>query len=88
VRPDAFSRRWPDSTWTESRPCVWCSGMCALALRGQDDTEVVVLHERSSVLTRVSRRLTVKPIDFCRQIEFEKRTGHRWCVRLPMSELA
>jgi hypothetical protein len=36
----------------------------------QDDTEVVVLHERSGVLTRVPRRLTVKPIDSYRQIEF------------------
>jgi hypothetical protein len=30
VRPDAFSRMWLDSTWTEIH-VVLCSGMCACA---------------------------------------------------------
>jgi hypothetical protein len=42
----------------------------------QHDTEVIVLHERPGVLTGVPRRLSMKAIDFRRDIEFEERTRH------------
>ena len=39
--------------------------------RRENHSEVIVLQERSGVLTGAPRRLTVKPIDFCRQVEFK-----------------
>ena len=85
MRPDAFSRMWPERTWTEIRPSVWWFGDVGMGPeRREDHSEVVVLQERSGILPRVPRRLTVKAIDFRRQVEFEKRTRHRRCVGAPM----
>jgi hypothetical protein len=56
--------------------------------RRQDHAEVVVLHERSGVPTAVPGRLTAKRIDFSHEIEGEKRTRPRRCVRSTLDRRA
>jgi len=57
------------------RTCLECS---------EDDTQVVVLDERLGVLSAVPLRFSVKVLQFSGEIEFEKRGGHRRCVRSPV----
>jgi hypothetical protein len=61
VRPDAFSRIWPDSIWTEIRPSVLCGGYACVRLqRRQNDAEVIVPHQCFGILSRFPGRLTVQ----------------------------
>src|SRR5437867_3250844 len=58
------------------------SGNTRLRSEGdQDDTEVVVLHERLGVLATRRRGFVVELLEFSREIELQERAGHGWRVR-------
>ena len=48
---------------------------------GQDDAKVLIFHERPGVAPRAPGLFMAKPVNFGREIEFEKRARHRRCVR-------
>jgi hypothetical protein len=51
----------------------------------EDDTEVFVLHKRLGLLTTRPVGFAVELLELSREIEFQKRTGHRRRVRSPMA---
>jgi hypothetical protein len=50
----------------------------------QDDTEVVVLHQRLGVLATRRRGFAVELLELSREIEFQEGGGHGWRVRSPV----
>ena len=52
--------------------------------RDEDDAKVVILDERLGVLSAVPLGFAVKLLQFPREIEFEKGSGHRRRVRSPV----
>jgi hypothetical protein len=51
--------------------------------RGQDNAEVIVLHERLGVLAARRLEFTLELFELSREIELQKGSGHRLRVRSP-----